>query len=63
MFFIPTGSSRLLEIGFRTIGKIHMDHKAYIRLINAHSKGIGGHHDPELVPGPLLLYFSPKARL
>ncbi len=49
LFSIPSCPSGLLKIGLRSIRQIHMDHKTHIGFVDSHPKGIGGHHDPELV--------------
>ncbi len=45
-------SSRLLEVGLDGVGTVDMYHKPDVRLVDAHSKGIGGRHDTFLVGLP-----------
>ena len=46
---IPTGSPRFLVIRFQRAGKIEMNHAAHIRLVDPHSKRVGGHRDHRLL--------------
>ena len=44
-----------LELSFGGVGEVQMDHDAYIRFVNTHTKRIGGYHDPALTVLPSFL--------
>ena len=52
---VTAGTSCLLEIGLDAVGTVDMDHESYIRLVDAHTEGIGSHDDTCLVALPVLL--------
>ena len=43
---VTAGTAGLLEVGLGAVGNVKMHHKAYIRLVDAHSEGVGAHHYP-----------------
>ena len=55
--FLPvaTGSPGFLKIGLYGVGQIHVDNNAHIRLVYAHSKGVGGYHDATFTGLPAVL--------
>ncbi len=56
---ITAGAAGFLIIGFDAFGQIQMDHKAYIRFIDTHTKGDGGDNNyPILAQEPLLVGLS-----
>ena len=56
---ISAGTTSLLKIGLHRIGKIIMHHKAHIRLIYAHTKGISCNNNPYAVLLPGILTRAP----
>ena len=54
-FAIPPRPSSFLEIGFEAIGQFQVHHRAHIRFIDAHTKGVGADHHPgaSVYPGVL----------
>jgi hypothetical protein len=55
---VPAGASRLLVIALYIFGHVVVDHKAYIGLVDAHAKGIGGNHHPGPVEDKVLLVLA-----
>jgi hypothetical protein len=56
---VAAATSRLLEVGLRTVGHIEMDDETHIGLVYAHTEGIGTYHHPYLVLLPTLLPVRP----
>ena len=52
---VTTSTTSLLEIGLQRIRALIMDNKTYVGLVDAHAKGIGGHHDTGSVMLPVAL--------
>ena len=48
-------SACFLVIIFQIFGKIQMDHRPYIRLVDAHTKSVGRYHHPDFARHPILL--------
>ena len=57
---VAAGASRLLEVGFRGVRHIGMDHESDVRLVDSHSKGVGAHHHAGFAGFPVLLPFRPQ---
>src|SRR5574344_810501 len=51
---IPSGPSCFLIITFQVQRQVVMNDKRYIAFVYAHTKSIGGNHDPDLVPDKLI---------
>ena len=54
-FAVATAAARFLEVGFRAVGDVEMDHKTDVGLIDAHAECIGTYHDPDAAGFPLRL--------
>ena len=55
---VPARTARLLIVCLHIFRHIIVYHITDILLVNAHAKGIGGHHDPNLVKQKCSLAFS-----
>ena len=64
---VPSGAARLLIVGLQALGHIVVNHIGHVGLVDAHAKGVGGHHDGGPVIEEILLIFVPllirKARV
>ena len=47
--------ARLLVVVLDALGHVHVHHKPHVRLVDAHAKGNGGHHDDPVLGKELLL--------
>ena len=56
---VTPGAPRFLEVGLRGIRDIGMDHKADVRLVNAHPEGVCAHHHAGFAAFPFLLAVCP----
>ena len=54
-FPVPAGPACLLVIALQIFGHVVVDHKAHVGLVNAHAKGVGGHHHRGPVVEEILL--------
>lgn len=52
---ITTGTTCLLKIGLDAVRTVNMYHHTYIRLVDTHTKGVGGYHHALFVVLPLAL--------
>ena len=52
---VTAGTARLLIVALQVLGHIVVDHKADIRLVDAHTEGVGCHHHPHPVVEKVLL--------
>ena len=52
---VSTRTAGLLKVGLYGIRYICMKHQTHIGLVDAHTKGVGSHHNAELVTPPALL--------
>ena len=60
---VPPGAARLLVVALDVLGHVVVDDIADVRLVDAHAKGVGGHHDRRPVIEEILLIFPPLLRL
>ena len=56
---VAPGAASLLIVAFEVLGHVEVDDKAHVRLVDAHAKGVGGHHHQCAVIGEVLLIFAP----
>ena len=54
---VPPGPARLLVVALQVLGHVVVDDKADVGLVNAHAKGVGGHHHRGPVVEEVLLVF------
>ena len=56
---VAASTTSFLKIGFDAVGAVNVNYHAHIRLVNTHTKGVGGYHYSILVvlPGLLALVF------
>ena len=52
---VAARAPRLLEVGLGRFGGFDVYHKAHVGLVDAHAKGVGGHHHSRLALVPALL--------
>ena len=62
-FAVPPGTARLLIVAFQVLGHVVVDDKPDVGLINAHAKGVGGHHDLDTVIEEIVLVFPADLRV
>ena len=46
---VTAGATRLLVIGLDALGHVVVDHIAHVRLVDTHTKGVGGNHHLDIV--------------
>ena len=54
---VAPSSTTLLRVALKTLGRLEVDDKTHIMLVDAHTERYGGYNDLYLVPHPLLLDF------
>ena len=55
---VASGTSGLLEVFLERAGDVDVHYQPHVGLIDAHAKGVRGHHDAQLVVHPGALPFE-----